>query len=64
MLRVLGRDKYEFFFDKFLEYFFTEKDAEFFASKVLNCFRLSFNYPGCSRKAAEASSTLTELWSW
>lgn len=44
MLNVLGQEKYEFFFDKFLEYFFTEADAKFFASKGLNCLRLPFNY--------------------
>lgn len=44
MLKVLGKEKYEFFFDKWLEYFFTDKDAEFFASKGLNCLRLPFNY--------------------
>ena len=44
MLKVLGQEKYEFFFDKFLEYFFTEEDAKFFASKGLNCLRLGFNY--------------------
>ncbi|KAG8726434.1 Endo-1,4-beta-xylanase 5, partial [Ceratobasidium sp. 428] len=37
--KVLGEEKYNFFFDKFLEYFFTEKDAEFFASLGLNCIR-------------------------
>ncbi|KAF8753339.1 glycosyl hydrolase 5 (cellulase A) family [Rhizoctonia solani] len=42
--RVLGQEKYEYFFDKFLEYFFTEKDAEFFASLGLNCIRIPFNY--------------------
>lgn len=44
MLKVLGPEKYEYFFDKWLEYFFTDKDAEFFASKGLNCLRLPFNY--------------------
>lgn len=44
MLTVLGKEKSEFFFDKFLEYFFTDKDAEFFASKGLNCLRLPMNY--------------------
>lgn len=44
MLKVLGQEKYEYFFDKFLEYFFTEKDAEFFASKGLNCLRLPLNF--------------------
>lgn len=44
MLKVLGKEKYEFFFDKFLEYFFMEEDAKFFASLGLNCLRLPFNY--------------------
>jgi hypothetical protein len=42
--KVLGEEKYDYFFDKFLEYFFTEKDAEFFASLGLNCIRVPFNY--------------------
>ncbi|EUC57148.1 glycoside hydrolase family 5 protein [Rhizoctonia solani AG-3 Rhs1AP] len=42
--KVLSEEKYDFFFDKFLEYFFTEKDAEFFASLGLNCIRVPFNY--------------------
>lgn len=44
MLQVLGKEKSDFFFDKFLEYFFTEADAKFFASLGLNCIRLPFNY--------------------
>ncbi|KAF8429702.1 putative glucanase [Tirmania nivea] len=45
MLRVLGREKkYEYFFNKFLTYFFTEEDAKFFASLGLNCLRIPFNY--------------------
>ena len=44
MLKVLGRDKYDYFFDKWLEYFFTEADARFFASLKLNCLRIPFNY--------------------
>lgn len=44
MIKVLGKEKHDFFFDKFYEYFFSEKDAEFFASKKLNCLRLPFNY--------------------
>ncbi|GKT90029.1 endoglucanase C [Colletotrichum tofieldiae] len=44
LLKVLGKEKCDFFFDKFLEYFFTEKDAEFLASIGFNCVRLSFNY--------------------
>ncbi|KAG7101674.1 Beta-xylosidase like protein [Verticillium longisporum] len=37
-------EKYDFFFDKFLEYFFTEKDAEFLSLLGFSCLRLSFNY--------------------
>lgn len=44
MLRVLGTEKYEFFFDKWLENFFTDADAKFFASLGLNCLRIPFNY--------------------
>ncbi|KAE8146714.1 glycoside hydrolase superfamily [Aspergillus avenaceus] len=44
MRRVLGPEKYEFFFDKWLEYFFTEADAKFFAGLGLNCIRIPFNY--------------------
>ncbi|KAJ5760024.1 hypothetical protein N7520_007180 [Penicillium odoratum] len=44
MLKVLGPQKYQFFFDKWLEYFFTEADAKFFAELGLNCLRLPFNY--------------------
>ncbi|KAK8844078.1 hypothetical protein IAR55_006872 [Kwoniella newhampshirensis] len=41
---VLGTKKYDFFFDKFLEYFFGEEDAKFFASLGLNCIRIPVNY--------------------
>lgn len=44
MRKVLGTQKYEFFFDKWLEYFFTDADAKFFASLGLNCLRIPFNY--------------------
>lgn len=44
MLHCLGKEKYEYFFNKFLEYFFTESDAAFFASLGLNCIRVPFNY--------------------
>ncbi|KAK3314602.1 glycoside hydrolase superfamily [Apodospora peruviana] len=44
MLEVLGREKYDFFFDKFLEYFFTPHDASFLASLGLNCIRIPINY--------------------
>lgn len=44
MLKVLGQEKYDYFFDRFLTYFFTEEDAKFFASLGLNCLRIPFNY--------------------
>ena len=44
MLEVLGMEKYEFFFDKWLEYHFGEEDVKFFASLKLNCIRIPFNY--------------------
>jgi hypothetical protein len=44
MLKVLGEEKYSYFFDKFLEYFFTESDAKAFASLGLNAIRLPINY--------------------
>lgn len=44
MARVLGKEKAAYFFDRFLHYFFTDDDAEFFASLGLNCIRVPFNY--------------------
>ncbi|KAK4554312.1 endo-1,4-beta-glucanase [Recurvomyces mirabilis] len=44
LLEVLGKEKYEFFFEKFLEYFFTSSDAKFFASLGLNCLRIPLNH--------------------
>lgn len=44
MLKVLGKENYEYFFDKWLEYFFTDADAKYFASLGLNCIRIPFNY--------------------
>ncbi|EJD34486.1 glycoside hydrolase [Auricularia subglabra TFB-10046 SS5] len=44
LARVLGKDKSDFFFDKFLEYFFTEADAQFYKSLGLNAIRIAFNY--------------------
>ena len=42
--RVLGHDNYEFFFDRFLDYFFGRDDAQFLASLGLNLLRLPVNY--------------------
>ena len=44
MLKVLGQEHYDFFFDKWLEYFFAEADAKFFTSLGLNCIRIPFNH--------------------
>lgn len=41
---ALGEEKRDYFFDKFLEYFFTENDAQFLASLGLNSLRLFLNY--------------------
>lgn len=41
---VLGPEKYAFFFDRFLDYFFTDDDARFIASLGLNLLRLPLNY--------------------
>jgi len=37
---VLGPEKSDYFFDKFLEYWFTEEDAKLFASFGFNSIRL------------------------
>jgi endoglucanase len=42
--RVLGAELYELFFDRFLEYFFTEADARYVNSLGLNLVRLPINY--------------------
>jgi len=42
--KVLGQEKYDYFFDKLLEYFFTDADAKAFKELGLNCLRLPFNY--------------------
>ena len=44
MQEVLGHEKADFFFDKFLEYFFTAADARFLATLGLNCVRIALNY--------------------
>src|SRR5688572_12651522 len=41
---VLGQEKYELFFDSFLEHFFTEGDARFIRLLGLNLLRLPVNY--------------------
>ena len=42
--RALGKEKADFLFDRYLEYFFTSEDAKFIRSLGLNLVRLPFNY--------------------
>nr|HET6904136.1 cellulase family glycosylhydrolase [Ktedonobacteraceae bacterium] len=42
--QVLGNENYEFFFERFLDYFFERDDAQFIASLGLNLLRLPINY--------------------
>lgn len=43
-LKVLGKEKFDFFFEKFYEYFWTDTDAKLFKSCGFNCLRIPFNY--------------------
>ena len=42
--RALGEEKAAYFFERFLDYFFTDEDARFIRSLGLNLVRLAFNY--------------------
>jgi endoglucanase len=42
--RVLGREVYDAFFDRFLDVFFTDADARFLAGLGMNCVRIPFHY--------------------
>lgn len=44
LLKVLGKEGYARFFDRFLNVFYTEEDARYLASLGLNSVRLPFNY--------------------
>jgi endoglucanase len=44
LLRVLGPDRYDVLFDRFLDAFYSEEDAVFIASLGCNCVRLPVNY--------------------
>jgi aryl-phospho-beta-D-glucosidase BglC (GH1 family) len=44
VFRALGKEKADFLFDRYLEYFFSDEDAEFIRSMGLNLVRLPFNY--------------------
>ena len=47
--RALGKEKADFLFDRYLEYFFAEEDARFIRSLGINLVRLPFNYKEVSR---------------
>src|SRR5690606_34936978 len=44
MLRTMGRDAYDAFFDRLLDVFFTDEDAAYLASLGLNSLRVPFNH--------------------
>ncbi|KAL4862098.1 hypothetical protein BDV12DRAFT_203377 [Aspergillus spectabilis] len=44
MREAMGQESYEFFYDRWLNHFFTEEDAKFFRSLGLNSLRLPFNH--------------------
>ncbi len=44
LLKVLGKNKYDLYFDNFLKSYFTEPDAEYIHSLGLNLVRIPINY--------------------
>ena len=44
MLKALGKEKYDLFFDTFYRNYFTEKDARYITSLGLNLVRIPINY--------------------
>ena len=44
LLKALGREKYDLFFEKFYENYFTEADARYIASLGLNLVRIPIHY--------------------
>lgn len=45
MKSKMGQEKFDFFFEKFYDYFWTEQDAIFFKEELkFNCLRIPFNY--------------------
>ncbi|KAK9474794.1 glycoside hydrolase family 5 protein [Dipodascopsis tothii] len=44
LVEAIGQDKVDFFFDKFYDYFWSDADAEFYASLGLNTLRVPVNY--------------------
>ncbi len=44
LLKAMGQEAYDAFFDTFMEQFFTDEDAAYIASLGLNCVRIPVNY--------------------
>jgi hypothetical protein len=44
MLKLIGQEKYDYFWDKFYQYFYAEADAKWFKGIGLNLQRLAINY--------------------
>ncbi len=44
VLRALGKEKTDYLFDRYLDYFYGEEDASYIQSLGLNAVRLPFNY--------------------
>jgi aryl-phospho-beta-D-glucosidase BglC (GH1 family) len=44
MARIIGKEKAQFFFDRLLDYFFTEEDVKAMAAMGANVIRIPFNY--------------------
>src|ERR671926_54181 len=44
MLRALGRERYELYFDRFMAAFFSDDDARYLASLGMNHVRIPINY--------------------
>src|SRR5688572_16865368 len=44
LLRALGRERYEIYFDRFIAAFFSDDDARYLASLGMNHVRIPINY--------------------
>lgn len=44
MTSTMGKEKHDFFWDRWLTHFFDAPDAQFYTSLGLNCLRVPFNY--------------------
>ncbi len=44
LLKSMGKEKFDYFFKKFYEYWWMDEDAKFFKSLNFNCLRIPINY--------------------